>query len=368
MRDDRKCGMNRKAASPLADYAPRAVASMVARRRAGPRTAGTLRRLISVGCLLVGCCCFPAAADEPAVRRALERGSAYLVDELRTWDRDNRCATCHNHGQGGRAIFAAAQQKLGPSLDRLPDDYLALLANPAAWQLQEATPGGDQKLADLHYARALLAAARVPDVARQLTPPRGEIAARLARHQESDGSWPRDPTSELGTPLTFGSALGTALMRETLQAFAAQEQRENIDQATAWLLRQQPQNIVTASALVLGLQDVPTAEADALRARCRRLLSTGQATEGGWGPYVQAPPEPFDTALAVLALASAPASWEPERSTRWAGGREFLVREQLPSGGWRETTRPAGRDSYAQHIATTAWAVEALAASLADEP
>jgi len=43
-----------------------------------------------------------------------------------------------------------------------------------------------------------------------------------------------------------------------------------------------------------------------------------------------------------------------------ARGREFLLRMQHADGGWPETTRPAGGVSYAEHISTTAWALEAL--------
>ena len=44
-------------------------------------------------------------------------------------------------------------------------------------------------------------------------------------------------------------------------------------------------------------------------------------------------------------------------------GRSFLVAEQLDSGGWTETTRPTGNQSYAQHLSTTAWATLALLAT-----
>ena len=38
------------------------------------------------------------------------------------------------------------------------------------------------------------------------------------------------------------------------------------------------------------------------RRRSLELLGKAQSSDGGWGPYVNAPPEPFDTALALLAL------------------------------------------------------------------
>jgi hypothetical protein len=46
-----------------------------------------------------------------------------------------------------------------------------------------------------------------------------------------------------------------------------------------------------------------------------------------------------------------------------AGGRAFLLEAQLGDGSWVETTRPAGQQSYAQYISTTAWATLALLAT-----
>jgi squalene cyclase len=86
------------------------------------------------------------------------------------------------------------------------------------------------------------------------------------------------------------------------------------------------------------------------------LLLAAQTGDGGWGPYKGSAPEAFDTALALLALASAGAS----QRDAIARGRAYLARTQLDEGGWKETTRPPGYQSYAQHMSTTGWATLAL--------
>jgi hypothetical protein len=91
------------------------------------------------------------------------------------------------------------------------------------------------------------------------------------------------------------------------------------------------------------------------------FLRRAQTSDGGWGPYADSPPEAFDTALALLALAEfRKETGVPEMIQR---GREFLRATQLPDGSWPATTRPSGGQSYAQQMSTTAWATLALLAT-----
>ena len=97
----------------------------------------------------------------------------------------------------------------------------------------------------------------------------------------------------------------------------------------------------------------------------------GLAPSGGWGAYLASVVEPFDTALVVLALQpllgqselAVPAIDAGLLTEMVAGGRAFLLEAQLGDGSWVETTRPAGQQSYAQYISTTAWATLALLAT-----
>ena len=73
------------------------------------------------------------------------------------------------------------------------------------------------------------------------------------------------------------------------------------------------------------------------------------------------PPEPFDTALALLGLARSGDSDQVRRMI--ARGRGFLIARQREDGSWVETTRPPGAESYAQRMSTTSWATLALLAT-----
>ncbi len=85
------------------------------------------------------------------------------------------------------------------------------------------------------------------------------------------------------------------------------------------------------------------------------MLLAAQTSDGGFGPQAKMPAEVFDTALALLAL-DGPAD-------ALARGRAWLVKMQEKDGGWPETTRPSGAQSYAERISTTGWAVYALLAN-----
>jgi hypothetical protein len=106
-----------------------------------------------------------------------------------------------------------------------------------------------------------------------------------------------------------------------------------------------------------GTRDGATAQ----RERALELIRRGRSADGGWGPFVNSPPEVFDTAVVVLALAA-----QKDRTglaSLVAGGRKFLVARQSADGSWPATTRPPGADSYAQRLSTSAWATMALLAT-----
>ena len=128
--------------------------------------------------------------------------------------------------------------------------------------------------------------------------------------------------------------------------------------------------MIDAAGTVLALELASDVMAENLRRTCLSILRTGQSPDGGWGPYVTATPQVFDTAMAVLALSLldveprlARSTYRPEElKEAIAKGKAYLVSQQRPDGSWPETTRPANQESYAQRISTTGWAMLALLA------
>src|SRR6476646_8487740 len=85
-----------------------------------------------------------------------QRAADYLAREVASWERENHCYSCHNNGDGARALFAARRAGL-----TVPDGALAgtieWLRRPAAWSEKHGTPGVQNvTLANIQFAGALL--------------------------------------------------------------------------------------------------------------------------------------------------------------------------------------------------------------------
>lgn len=292
----------------------------------------------------------PLDPDEPA-RRSL----AYLNREVPRWSRENRCYSCHNNGDGARAIFVALTANFTANGNDLAET-LAFLARPEIWDKNGVDAAfSDKRLARVQFAAALgdaEGAGRVVDRSAL-----ARAADLLAKDQAEDGSWPIDEAAAVGSPTTWGTPLATALAIQALRRADDRRFGRAISRAEAWIRSRPIQNVHDASSILLVLiRDEP---ADRVRiADAVDFLGRSQNEDGGWGPFLRASSEPFDTALAMIALARATDRRDVREKVR--RGRTFLVASQNVDGSWAETTRPPGGESYAQRISTTSWAAMAL--------
>lgn len=301
-------------------------------------------------------------ADPAAMARA--RGVEFLRGEVPRWRNEHPCYSCHNNGDATRALLVAGAQ--GHQIGAALDGTLEFLKQPKLWD-QNKAPGGldDKVLARVQFASALAVAERH---GRAASTDVAAAADLLVADQQADGSWTLDQSQSLGSPATYGTILATASARATLIAGGRQPDDFYVVQADRWLRGLTVANVLDASAVILGLDLSSDVMAENLRRESLSIVRTGQAPDGGWGPYVTAAPQVFDTALAVLALSTfnteprlARSTYRPEElKEAIAKGKTYLVSQQRPDGSWPETTRPAGQESYAQRISTSAWALLAL--------
>ena len=307
----------------------------------------------------------PTAIDKTQPNAvAIAKGVDYLKVEVPKWKAEHPCYSCHNNGDATRALLVAASKgyDIGASLD----DTLAFLKQPSKWDQNKAQPGFDDKvLARVQFASALAVAERHGKAASTDL----DVAAKLlVNDQKPDGSWELDSSQSLGSPATYGTIIATWSARSTLISSGMQPDNFTIVQADRWIRGLTPENVLDASGTILALELSSDVMAENLRRTCLSILRNGQSPAGGWGPYVTAAPQVFDTAVAVLALSALEVEPRLARSAyrveelkeAIANGKKFIVSQQRPDGSWPETTRPANQESYAQRISTTGWAMLAL--------
>ena len=270
------------------------------------------------------------------------------------------------NGDAARALLEAGARgyDVGTSLD----DTLNFLKQPAQWDQSKAPSGVDNpRLERVKFASALAVAERHGKAASTDL----EAAAKLlVADQAADGSWTLDSSQALGSPATYGTILATWSARTSLIASGMQPDNFTIVQADRWLRGLTVENLYDASTLLLALDLTGDVMADGLRRTALSVVRSAQAENGGWGPETAAPPQVFDTAIAVLALSAlnvepriARSTYRPEELlAAIAKGKAFIESQQRPDGSWPETTRPAGQESYPQRVSTTGWALLALLA------
>lgn len=249
----------------------------------------------------------------------VERAVNYLSKEVARWRPENGCYSCHNNGDGARALYRA-----GANVD---PDTTAWLEQPSRWDSNPGDPiVSDKKLARIQFGAALLARGNAKATC--------EAARIIAADRTPDGSWKIDA----GSPATYGTTLATYFAREVMRICG-------LDTAPtdAWFARAPVSSVLDAAALYLANRE---------RSDAREYLLKAQTSDGGWGEHAGMPAQVFDTAIAIIALRGA-----TKEVTR---GKAWLLAKQQVQGGWPETTRPPGAQSYAQHISTTAWALLAL--------
>jgi hypothetical protein len=292
------------------------------------------------------------------------RAVAYLSIEVPRWHREHQCYSCHNNGDATRALIAASAR--GHAVGDAIEDTLAWLSTPERWD-SNARRGGSEELplARIQFASAL---ASMAAVGRATPAALDQAAPLLIVHQHDDGSWRLSDSQMLGGATFYGTSLATAMARRGLAGAKTDAVQRALAKSGAWLRTVNPAAVLDASAVLLGLERDVDPAAVAQRQRSLEVLKRGQGPDGGWGPYVASQSEPFDTALAVLALAGVP-NVEGRSSVPYSDrdleeaitrGRAYLLGAQSPDGSWPETTRPSNGESYAQRISTTAWALLAL--------
>jgi hypothetical protein len=314
-----------------------------------------IRVILHNGFALALLLCLISGRSSAADPTPEQRGVAFLTREVPAWPVENKCFSCHNSGVAAGTLYAALRQGYTVP-DKALADTTGYLTHPDRWVSKDKNDS--PTLMRVQFGAALIEAMDAGVVKERQ--PLLDAAKLIAAEQNKDGSWRVDADGSSGSPTTLGTALTTHLARRVLLAADAKKYAENLAKADKWLRQAEVESVLDAAALLLALDGEDEA-AKTQRGRCLDLLRKSQDRKGGWGPNANAAPEAFDTALALLALKRV--SSEDGVKQMMKRSREALLAMQEKEGNWPETTRPAREVSYAQRIATTAWATRALLAT-----
>jgi hypothetical protein len=304
-----------------------------------------------------GCVSDSACRDRPTIAEA--SAVRFLTREVPAWSRNNGCFSCHNNGDGARALYVAMRKGYRVPA-RILADTTAWVAQPDRWEHNKGDPGfSDQRLANIQFAASLLAALESGLATNRQ--PLQEAARKVGADQGADGAWHIEPRNVVGSPATYGTTLATYMALRTLKKTGASGTGDAIRRAEDWLRQARPNDVLSAATLLLASAGESEKSASPKRDDCLTLIRSGQTRDGGWGPYADSPAEPFDTAVVLLSLTEL--RFVPGVDEMIRRGRSFLADRQNPDGSWPATTRPPGGTSYAQRISTTGWATLALLAT-----
>src|SRR6185369_1420329 len=250
------------------------------------------------------------ADDKPDAALVEQRALAFLSKEVPAWSVEHKCFSCHNNGDGARALYAA--RRLGRKID---DKALAVttdwLSRPQDWKNNRGDPAfSDKTLASLQFAVSLAAAVEAKTAKQE---PLVVAANMVGALQQRDGSWQIEGPDAIGSSVTWGRALTTALSRRVLRQADARRFETELSRTDQWLRTVKAESVLDAGSVLLGLERADDKAASEQRAKCRDIIRKGESTTGGWGPYVTSPPEPFDTAVVLLGLDESPRTEETKK-------------------------------------------------------
>ncbi|MEE8142163.1 MAG: hypothetical protein V3T77_03615, partial [Planctomycetota bacterium] len=98
----------------------------------------------------------PGAGTE--LPSAESRAISYLAAEVPAWSKDNHCFSCHNNGDGARALYTAQQLSYPVPVEALTDTT-EWLVQPLEWDNNRGNPGfSDKRLARIQFAASLVEA------------------------------------------------------------------------------------------------------------------------------------------------------------------------------------------------------------------
>ena len=204
-----------------------------------------------------------------------QKAVGYVLDAVPRWPTENHCFSCHNNGDGARALFVAYRMKYSVSAAALKSTT-EWLQKPNEWGKSGTLGFGDEKLATIQFGAALVDAVDAGIVVDKSLMARA--AAQLLPHQEADGSWQVDAQASAPSAVTYGPVLATFMARRTLERAGDNQLADAIARSDGWLRAADIASAVNAAAVVLAFENRMDVASRA-RARCGPERSSQHAEQ-----------------------------------------------------------------------------------------
>jgi hypothetical protein len=281
-----------------------------------------------------------AAVSSQEVRKAAERGLAFLEKDAAKWRKEHQCATCHHGTMTVWAFTEAKGQGYGVGAETLEEtvkwtkERLKDIDKP-----RDPRPGWNMVNTPAIYLA--LMAQFVPKQEAVSAEELKQIAGHLLRHQEADGSWAWSsaPAKNRPPPFFESDEVATLLASMALELAADSkvkpEVRDARAKAAAWLANMKPSDTTQAAALRLFVRDRAGETARTVQAEIDQFLSR-QNKDGGWGQLKNTASDAYATGQALYVLSLAGVKNDREEVQR---GVTFLVNTQKEDGSWPMTRR-----------------------------
>jgi N-acyl-D-amino-acid deacylase len=307
----------------------------------------------------------PAArAEDPALRRAVERGLRRVEAGAAAYPKQRQCFSCHHQALPILTLSAARRRGFAVAPAKIKQQVEFTLASFQKKDRIRKGQGVGNGNTQAAYALAALDAGGHP--ADDAT---AALVEYLLVRQRPDGSWPalnQRPPAE-GSPFT-----NAALALHALRVYGRQvpELRERVDRACVrggeWL-RQHDAD--TTEGRVFRLRGLLEADAPADEVRkARTELRHAQREDGSWAQLAGRAGDAYATGSVMVALARAGL---PVADAAYQRGIRYLLATQKADGAWLVETRsrplqiffdngdPGGKSQFISFLATN-WAVLAL--------
>jgi N-acyl-D-amino-acid deacylase len=311
------------------------------------------------------------AGDDEALRRAVERGLAVTSKAAQRYPDNQSCFSCHHQTLPMLAAITARENGFSPDQPMLATQttFTQTSFHDELSNLREGQRIGGRAMTVGYGLWAL----RLAEVAADETSE--AMVTFLLKTQHEDGHWSRQTGRP---PLEESNVTCTTLAIYGLQKYASEGQRSPaksaIDKATKWLsaAKLESQEDRCFRLWSLRLLEAPDEEI----AQARQIVLASQRDDGGWAQLDDMPSDAYATGqtLWVLQISGLTAT-----EAAYQRGATYLLSTQCEDGSWHVVSRskpiqpyfdngdPHGKDQFISTPAT-AWAVAALAASVAKAP